>query len=317
MTIQTSGTLGRIADYWGEMPSSRERRWLWAWLKYFFPGRPVLLMRLSASPIESIVHVKSPLLDGDIDFELEQMLRGHAASIQTLHAGRFFNRTEDFDWIGTDDRQLCWLIYRTRNFLKLEIPDAEARFSKRDYFICLMDLILGSLLDKKNHLATLHQSWLRHLQDTSYLNWFSDDDEPGRCDFAWQVLDTRMQYTLSDSIQINPVIGQEFRKYPGGTGLKSYFDSLQVSDFEKQSHVAHIKKLWSQRKYRKKQEKNKIRQRNFVLPDATIKDLDKLAKGLGVSRTQVLERLIDLAVRHGMPGALAEPGITFDLPGDY
>ncbi|WP_144409854.1 ribbon-helix-helix protein, CopG family [Cupriavidus basilensis] len=317
MTIEVNETLVRITEYWGETPSSRERRWLWAWLKYFFPGRPVLLMRPGASPVESIVHVKPLILDSDCDTELEQLLRQQVASIQTLRAGRFFNQAEDFDWVGTEHRQLCWLINHTHNLLRIRVPDAEARFSKRDYLICLIDLVLASLLDKKNYLDRLHQSWLRHLRDTSYLNWFSDDDEPGRCDFAWQVLDTRMQYTLLDSIQLNPVIGQEFRKYPGGTGLKCYFDSLQVSDFEKQSHVAHIKKLWSQRKYRKKQEKNKIRQRNFVLPDATIKNLDKLAKGLGVSRTQVLERLIELAVRHGMPGALADPGTTFDLPGDY
>ncbi|WP_186426468.1 ribbon-helix-helix protein, CopG family [Cupriavidus metallidurans] len=317
MTIETSGTLGRIAECWGETPSSRERRWLWAWLKYFFPGRPVLLIRPGASPVESIIHAKSLILDGDSDVELEQMLRQQTAPIQTLHAGKFFNQTEDFDWVGTDHRQLCWLINQTHNSLRIRIPDAEARFSKRDYLICLIDLALASLLDKKNHLERLHHAWLRHLRDTSYLNWFCDDDDPGRCDFAWQVLETRMQYMLLDSFQFNSVIGQEFRKYPGGTGLKCYFDSLQVSDFEKQSHVAHIKKLWSQRKYRERQEKNKVRQRNFVLPDATIKNLDKLAKGLGVSRTQVLERLIELAVRHGMPGALAEPGTTFDLPGDY
>ncbi|MGO4281559.1 ribbon-helix-helix domain-containing protein [Cupriavidus sp. RAF20_2] len=306
MTIETRGALGLITVHWGGEPSPRERRWLWAWLKYFFPGRPVLLMRPGASPVESIVHAKSLILDGDSDIELEQLLRQQAAAIQTLHAGRFFNQTEDFDWVGTDNRQLCWLIDYIHNLLRIRIPDAEARFSKRDYFICLIDLVLASLLDKQNYLTRLHQSWLRHLRDTSYLNWFSDDDEPGRCDFAWQVLDARMQYTLLDSIQLDPVIGQEFRKYPGGVGLKCYFDSLQVSDYEKQNHVGHIKKLWSQRKYREKLEKNKIRQRNFVLPDATIKSLDKLAKGLGVSRTEALERLIELAARYGMPGAPAE-----------
>lgn len=317
MTIDATTPFGRISELWGEVPSPRERRWLWAWLKYLFPHRPVLQIKITASPVESIIKVNSFIFDGDIDTELEQLLKQQAASIQTLRSGRFFNQIDDFDWVGTDNRQLCWLIDHTHNRLRIRIPDADARFSRRDYFICLTDLILAPLLDKKSYLAGLHQLWLQHLKDTAYLNWFSDDDEPGRCDFAWKVLDARMQYTVLDSILLSPVIGQEFRKYPGGTGLKCYFDSLQVSDFEKQSHVAHIKKLWSQRKYRKKQEKNKVRQRNFVLPDATIRNLDKLAKALGVSRTQVLERLIELAIRHGMPGALAEPGTTFDLPGDY
>lgn len=74
MTIGTSAALEKIVEYWGEMPSSRERRWLWAWLKYFFPDRPLLLMSPSASPVRSIVHAKSLILDGDSDIELEQIV---------------------------------------------------------------------------------------------------------------------------------------------------------------------------------------------------------------------------------------------------
>lgn len=307
MSIKIEGALGRIVELWGELPSQRERRWLWMWLKYFFPGRPIQSIQRGALLIESVTQIKSLILDGDIDAELEQLLRQHSASIPTLHEGRIFNQTTDFDWVEEDNRQLCWLIDCIHIWMGIRIPDAEARLSKRDYFICLMDLVLLSALDKRNYLSQLHQSWLRHLKDTSYLNWFFGTDEGARCDFAWQILDSRL----------GSMIGQEFKKYPGGAGVKCYFDSLQASEYEKRNHIDHIKKLWGQKKYREKLEKNKVRQRNFVLADATIKNLDKLARELGVSRTEALERLIELAARHGMPGTQAGSVATFGLPGNY
>ncbi|MPV64359.1 hypothetical protein [Burkholderia sp. BE17] len=305
MTIKLNGALGRVAELWGEPPSQREMKWLWMWLKYFFPHRPTPSIQRGAQLVESIVEVKSLILDGDIDAELEQLLRQQATSISRLQTERLFNQTDDFNWIDSDDRQLYWLIDHIHNFLGIRVPDAEARLSRRDYFICLMDVTLLPVLDKRNYLSRLHQAWLMHLKDTPYLNWFSGDDEIARCDFAWQIIDSRL----------GSMIGQEFKKYQGGAGVKCYFDSLQASEYEKRSHVDHIKKLWGQRKYREKLEKNKVRQRNFVLSDVTIKNLDKLAKELHVSRTEALERLIELAAKHGMPSAPAWSSATLDSPG--
>lgn len=267
-------------------------------LKYFSLGRPLQFRENMVMPT-----APPPLLEGDVDFELEQLLMARPAAIPMLRVGRDLNQAGDFDWIQNDIRQLIWLIDRVHKGLNLDAPDAQAKFTARDYLICLIDLVALPVVDKRGYLSNLHQSWLRHLRDTSYLNWFSTDDDPDRCDFAWQIFDSRLKYTLLDSIQLDPVVGQEFRKFEGGVGLKCYFDSLQLSNYEKKSHVDHVKKLWSQKKYREKQVKNKVRQRNFVLSDATMKNLDKLAKGLDVSRTEALERLIELAARHGMPGA--------------
>jgi len=264
-------------------------------------------MQRGTPSIEVITQAKLPIVDSDIDAELEQLLRHQAISISEIRAGRHLNKIEDFDWVSMDDRQLDWLIKHAQLWLKIKIPDAEARLNKRDYFICLIDLAFLPILEKRNYLSALHQSWLSHLKDTSYLNWFFGDDEMARCDFAWQILDSRL----------GSMIGQEFKKYPGGAGVKCYFDSLQASEYEKRNHIDHIKKLWSQKKYREKLEKNKVRQRNFVLADATIKSLDKLARELGVSRTEALERLIELAARHGMPGTQTGSGGTLGLPGNY
>ncbi|NKF94859.1 hypothetical protein GO290_01930 [Ralstonia solanacearum] len=274
-------------------------------LKYFSLSRPTQYWQNPVNPT-----APPPLWEGDFDSELEQLLMTRPAAILMLRTGRAFNQITDFDWINKDIRQLNWLIDHVTKGLNLDIPDARAKFSDRDYFICLIDLIALPVVDKRHYLSGLHRSWMDHLKNTSYLNWFSGDDEPERCDFSWKILDSRLKSTLLDSIQLDPIVGQEFRKYPGGVGLKCYFDSLQASDYEKKSHVDHIKKLWSQKKYREKLEKNKVRQRNFVLSDATMKNLDKLAKGLGMSRTEALERLITLAARHGMPGAQAGSDAT-------
>lgn len=298
MAIEIDGPAGEVRKLWGSLLSARESRWLWMCLKYFYMRRPTQFFGNATRPAPPL----SPF-EGDIDFELEQLLRTHPNLIPMLQAGRVFNQIEHFGWIHDDIRQLHWLIGQTHNSLGFDVPDARARFSDRDYFICLIDLIAMPVAMKQEHLDRLHQAWRRHLKSTAYLDWFSDGDEPGRCDFAWRILESRLESTLLDSLRAFPVLGDEFRKYPGGVGLKCYFDTLQISDYEKKSHVDHVRKLWNQRKYREKLEKNKLRQRNFVLADTTIKSLDKLANELGVSRTEALERLIELAARHGMPSA--------------
>ncbi|EON11357.1 hypothetical protein [Pandoraea sp. SD6-2] len=159
------------------------------------------------------------------------------------------------------------------------------------------------IADKRNYLQQRQQLWMEHLKRTSYLDWFGDEMDLEQQVFSWKVLESRLMPTSFLSLQST----SDIWKQKGGIGLKCYFDTLQVSNYEKKSHVEHIRKLWSQRKYREKLEKNKVRQRNFVLSDATMVDLDTLAKKLGISRTETLERLIELAARYGLPGARVMP----------
>lgn len=304
MATTINDAVCRIAELWGEVPSAREMRWLWMYLKFFRDDLPNQFSQFRNTAVGRTIKPQGQFLGGDIEFELVNLLERHAALVPTIQLGRFFTHLEDFDWIDESDiRQLHWLIDRLHEGLNLEVPDARARLSDRDYFICLVDLVALPVTNKKTYLSNLFKAWMSHLKNTSYLNWFSNDDKDGRCDFAWQILESRLESTLLNSFQSFSVIGQQFRTHQGGVSLKCYFDSLHVSDFEKKSHVDHVKRLWSQRKYREKLEKNKVRQRNFVLSDATIKNLDKLAKELDVSRTEALERLIELAARHGMPFA--------------
>lgn len=274
------------------------------YLKFFRNGLPNQFLHFSNSSAIQTVKSEGQFLGGDIEFELEKLLQIHASLIPTMQLGRLFIQLEDFDWINEGDvRQLHWLTDCVHVSLNFEVPEARARLSDRNYLICLLDLVALPVLEKRNYLFSLHQAWIGHLKNTSYLNWFSDEDELERCDFAWEVLESRLGSNLLNSFQSFPVAGQEFRKYQGDVGLKCYFDFLRISDLEKKFHVDHIRKLWNQRKYRERQEKNKVRQRNFVLSDTTIKNLDKLAKGLGISRTEALERLIELATKHGLPSA--------------
>jgi hypothetical protein len=307
MAKEIDGPAERISELWGDSPSEREKRWLWMYLKFFCDSRPQPSMALGMPFVETILQPKVRIFDGDIDAELEQMLRLPGTNMPGIKAGRFFIQADKFEWIESGGRQLLWLTDRVHNWLRVRIPDAEARFSGLDYLICLMDLPLMSILDKTNRLSQFHQEWLRHSKSTAYLNWFDDGDELARCHFAWEVLDSRL----------GSMISWEYKKTAGGAGLKCYFDALQLSEYEKKSHVAHIKKLWSQRRYRANQEKSKVRQRNFVLSDATMKGLDKLADQLSVSRTEALVRLIEGAVRHGMPGGSKAGFVDTSLRGDY
>lgn len=295
MAILIDGVVGRISQVWGETPSQRVSNWLWMRLKFFRNGGPTLFSKGSIGQLRP-----GQFLGGDIELELEKLLVDQASMIPQLKLERMFIHSAEFDWIDEGDvRQLTWLIEKLHKAADCDAPEARVRLGDRDYFICLIDLFAETVLEKQMEVSRLHQAWIANLKITSYLKWFSED-ETERCDFAWEALESRLNPTgLAQSL--NALIRQQYHKYPSSVGLKCYFDSLDASDYEKKSHVDYVKKLWSQKIYRAKLEKNKVRQRNFVLSDATIKSLDKLAKENGVSRTAALEQLIEFSAKHGMP----------------
>lgn len=264
---------------------------MWMSFKYFPYGPP-------PSFAEPVISDFANREIGDIYLELEMFLASPPSSFARLKAARDLVPWEDFEWIkGKNIRQLCWAIDHIHKEFKFTIATARAKLGDHDYFICLIDIL--SIYQKRAFLSNLSEKWAVHLRDTSYLNWFSDEDESERCELAWNALKSRLAPLTNQKI-----LGQSYRKYSGSVGIKCFFDSLEMSAHEKKSHADHVKRIWSQQKYRLKLKKEKVRQRNFVLSDATIHSLDTLAKGLSVSRTEALEHLIELAALHGMPGGV-------------
>lgn len=310
MAIQFSDPDGHISKLWGSNPSEREQRWLWLRLKHFAYFVPTAFWQMQGTPSFVVPSIDIAITTGGIESELLQLLEKYKSTIPKFRASRCFTQDIDFDWVTDDVRQLNWLINSLHSALNFEITDARARFSDREYFICLIDLVMLPIADKRTYLLQQQQSWARHLRNTSYLNWLGDNVDPERNAFSWKILESRIILAPMVSQWSNPDIW----KQKGGMGLKCYFDTLQISDYEKKSHIDHIRKLWSQRKYREKLEKNKVRQRNFVLSDTTMADLDKLAKKLGTSRTEALERLIEMTTRYGLPGAQATPNTSTSFP---
>jgi hypothetical protein len=272
----------------GRLPP-RERNWLWMCLKFFRAVRPNWLVNTAGQAVMPTYPI--PPFTEEIQYgELHQLLTANSSAVGQLHAEKAFNFASDFSWIGNNARQLRWLINQIQRQLGFEILDARIRLGERDYFICLIDIIASPVYIKNDYLDRLHNSWLENIKSTSYLDWF-DNEEFERCEFAFQSLTPRMIGY--------PGFGAD--KFSSGTEIKSYFDFLQISGHEKKSHIDHVKKLWSQKVYRKRLEKEKVRQRNFVLPEATIKSLENVAKKAGLSRTKVLEQLIYFADKYGMP----------------
>lgn len=285
-----------IEKLWhGHLPQ-RERNWLWMCLKYFPRYRPSQLNDYSAYGTPT-AYPEPPFTEEGQHGEIYQLLaRLDNVAIGALKAEKVFNNLADFSWIGNDTRQLRWLLDKIHLTLKFANPDARGRMGDRDYFICLVDVVAFPVHLKKQYLDQLRKAWLDNLKATSYLNWF-DDEELERCEFAYQSLIARMSGC--------PGFGVD--KFSSSNEIKAYFDFLQISLYEKKSHMDHVKKLWSQKVYRKRLEKEKVRQRNFVLPEATIKSLENVAKKTGLSRTKVLEHLIYFADKYGMPAEQSPP----------
>lgn len=297
-----------IEELWGESLPPRKRNWLWLCLKYYPQMRPRATRGSQGEQFLPINWSPPGFIHGNTEHELLFLLKHYSQSdptifnpIPSLKSEQVFIRESEFDWIGDDARKLRLCVNWVQANLGVFVPDAQARFGDRDYLICIFDTLAPPILEKQQNLSDLKSSWEIYSSQTFYLGWFKSDDEGERCKFAWECLSKRPSLRWK----------MGFSQFSNATDVQFFFDNLAASDDEKRSHVDHVKKLWSQKKYRERQDRKNVKQYNFVFTGDTNRDLNKLAKQLGVSRTEVLVQLIYCAAKYGMPlGPMSPPPST-------
>jgi len=243
----------------------------WLWLIMRFEG--------ASLPLESFgkEDTRSYLINSAYGRRVQELLRDFA--------GRRILPVNELEWIANDERQINWLRSYFKNIFKLEINPPPGLVG-RELIVTCVDLLEVDLGDKLRAVAQMNRDWHDYLKTDVIFKWFKGQEEPARCEFAWNWIIKHRQTEAQGKAPIS-----DFRE------LLMFFDSVVANEAQKKLDVAAIKRNWSQQKYRESM-KGKS-QYNFVLTDRVIAELDKLASRYEATRPQIIEALIDMEAIQG------------------
>lgn len=194
---------------------------------------------------------------------------------------------EHFRWISRDDRQIAWLIQHIDRMYWNGTFPRPPRLLGRDLVVAMIDVLELEPTDKVGIIRTIENSWHHHRHGDQSYKWFSGKDEVTRCECAWEWLQMKKPYLVSNRAPI--------RRHDE---ILMFFDQINLSDAERILTINAIKKRWSQQKFREKMTGKK--QYNFILSDKAIRGLDEIAQAYDLKRTQVLEILIKMEIDRGI-----------------
>lgn len=230
---------------------------------------------------------------GDMMREIENFAstRAEIGLIPGKDVGQWLLPEESLNWITAEKRQHNWLLSYIRSQFNFAIFPVPPRLLSRTLVIATIDIWAAELNAKSNFVNKMKWDWNVFKQSDRIFTWFQGENETSRCESAWNwLLDKKSLSTIGRT----PISSYE--------ELLIFFDGLCITDAEKMLDVNAIKKRWSQQQYRKKMTGK--RQCNLLLSDKAIGNLDKLAEKYKVSRSQVLDALIQIEAERGvyLPG---------------
>lgn len=260
---ELSQILGPLAD------ERRNWNWLWSYVLWIRPSS------LSADDFGS-PHERQRLADVlKREIHLKEQIQ--------LDASQQLLPLELFMWILDDKRQLKWITSQLSETEKAsKIP---AVLSERDRTLTLIDLCnLGSLASKRIFVENLRLNWNRHRDQDKRYEWFTKKPAKERLQFAWDWFTRNV-----------PLLTYGETSFQSQADLLIFFDQIKPTPEQSELWLMKIKKQWSQHNYRAQMQGKS--QLNVVLKDSTISQLDQLASKHDLSRSKVLERLIELETR--------------------
>lgn len=197
-------------------------------------------------------------------------------------------REEDLQWIEKSERQSKWLIDELLYEIRIDEPVCPAHLSPREKLIAIIDYWNVPIATKSELLYSLRKDWGRHLEEDKYYKWFKENSEKQKCETAWSWYRKEM-----------PKLTRRENSFNTYEGLLLFLDSSGLKLDEKRLHVVEIKKEWKRRQVSANQEGTK--QTNFALPEVVRSQLDTLAIKFGLTKKELVVRLIRNAVKNGLP----------------
>ena len=200
------------------------------------------------------------------------------------------------DWINNSHRQLCWIKRYISNLN--EYKTNLTIFSKRHetprthpHYLTQLNLNIAYvdywMIRSFKNMSTAVESceqmeaaWKKHIDSDKLFSWLDGVDAEEKRELFWSVIKEKLPNYIND--------GRNFNSHEE---LLIFFDNPIITKDTKELYSQKARKSWNQR-VRRENEKDR-KQCNFLLPIETIEKLYQLSKKHGVSRTEIIQILID------------------------
>lgn len=198
-----------------------------------------------------------------------------------------------FQWLIDSERQCSWVdgarystLSSSRDSRIIPPQFVPHYLVGRARSIALIDCSLSSSTIPFNERVSvcerLRSEWEKNTRLDGYFSWLCDEQE-AFCVFLWEWMQSRYA---------NFVLGRT--QFFNREQLLAFFDRIDqalMSDLEKVSMIDKARRAWNQRRQRERMKGRK--QCNFVLSNSVIEKLNKLSVKHGLSRTEIVELIID------------------------
>lgn len=151
-----------------------------------------------------------------------------------------------------------------------------------DYWAAMM---FNTTETKIKYCNFMKDGWLAQTKIDRLFAWLDDADAEKKRDYFWRWLGAK-----------NSEITHRKQKFSSHEELLIFFDQPEFSDSAKELFSKEARKSWNQQQRRENTKDKK--QCNFVLSDKTVLKLEKLASKYGLSRTEIIELLIESEAKH-------------------
>lgn len=199
---------------------------------------------------------------------------------------------DDLQWIEKHGRQVNWLIHEIDKRYEVPRSACPPGLKQRETVIALIDAWNISISEKQQRLARLKSAWNRHSELDGYYAWFKIGKEKQKCEAAWDWYQKEHGRSLHASAKFSKL-----------DDILFFLDTQEFSLEERQFHIEKIKQELKRQQARANLKDKK--QSNFALSEEVRDQLEGLVAQYGMTRRQIIERLIRNATINGLDGGRA------------
>ena len=208
-----------------------------------------------------------------------------------------------FQWITNNNYQHCWIKEKAGIIEKSEYNIEYTERGNKPWNVvmhipvdleiktCSMAIIdylyfmsihynLRPFYSPLHTIKELGKFWLIQQKDDKVFEWINNSDTESKIVFFREWLQGKISQPLPSTSSINTY-----------EQLLIYFLRSNFSTIEKNALNSNARKIWNQKKAREEAKDSK--QYNFILRNETIKKLDELAKKYYLSRSEIIESIIE------------------------
>lgn len=266
--------LQRLFPNWNLGPSQR-RRLIWLWLVLGASGFTRTLGPFDGHNVRNKIaaHIKENNLRSTIDlWRNDSLLDDHS-----------------FAWIEDNGRQPTWFF---NHFLSIENPgdDYPPDLTQKEKLIALIDRQSRPKANKEGLLKQAQAAWVQRQKEDRHLAWYaSASAEKIKCEIAWRWYQDH-----------HPRAAQFATPFSKLADILTFHDGTDFSFEEKLHHLGQIKKKFKAQQTAANRKGKQ--QTNLSLSDDARRKLDALSKKERMTRTELIELLIENAHERGVLG---------------